>query len=102
MEFDKLSTKYLFYAIGSAIVLALIWAFTIIIRYDMKNSQEYESNKEACSKLKFGDELTATDGFFQGIKGTAVDIGRTTVRIQYLKGLLIAETDLKCSEVRKL
>jgi hypothetical protein len=89
MEFDKPSTKYMFYTIIGLFIFAVFGLMGTMIRMDFKSSAEARDRQLACNSLnpKYGSLFVVRSGFYEGQLFEAVELRQN----QYIRGNIMQD-----------
>lgn len=87
MEFDKPSTKYMFYSIIGLAIVAVIGLMSLHISYERAQSQAASDRELACNSLKpkYGSVFEVRSGFYEGRLIQATELRQN----QYVRGYIV-------------
>jgi len=89
MEFDKPSTKYMFYSIIGLFIVAMVGLLTINIKYERASAQASSDRQLACNSLnpKYGSLFVVRSGFYEGQLFEATEL----IRNEYIRGNILQD-----------
>jgi hypothetical protein len=103
MEFDKPSTKYLFFAMITVFAFGIGAVFHKIHKMDEARDAEYAQQKQDCIDLnaQYGEVFWVKEGFYSGRELMAVEYGERSVGLVNLFGMEKEILRFRCADVQR-